>query len=268
MLRNTLRRWWDLRLQIALVGMAISAAWLVRQTQGAALFEVYSWMSRPFQPNATQQEQLLAARTQELQARIAELESQNRKLQELVGYVGAQKLKGIVAPVVGRSADHWWHQVTLGRGSQEGIKEGYIVMGPGGLVGRIISVTPQTSRVLLISDPTSRVGVAIPRSRHMGFIRGNGKNKAVMEFFENVPNVKAGDVVSTSSFSQLFPPGWPVGRVESVDMNKTPAPEAVIEFAAPLNTLEWVVVYPHEPSTVVPVLPGQTTKKTEGTPQP
>lgn len=250
MLKHTLRRWWDLRLQIAILGLALGGAWLIRQTQGSALFEVYSWATRPFQADAYQQEQLLNARTEELQGRITELEIQNQKLQELLGYVATQKAKGIVAPVVGRSADHWWQQVTLGRGSREGIRPGFIVMGPGGLVGRVASVTPDTSLVLLLSDPTSRVGVTISRSRHMGFLRGKGKNRAVMEFFENAPNVKPGDVVSTSSFSQLYPPGWPVGRVESVDMNKAPAPEAIIKFTAPIQALEWAVVYPHDTSAV------------------
>lgn len=245
MLKHTFRRWWELRLQIAVLALALGGAWFVRQTQGSVLFEVYYWVSRPFHANPYQQEQLLNARTEELQGRITELETQNQKLQQLLGYVSAQKAKGIVAPVVGRSADHWWQQVTLGRGSQDGISPGFIVMGPGGLVGRIASVTSNTSLVLLISDSMSRVGVTISRSRHMGFLQGKGKNRAVMEFFDNIPNVKVGDVISTSSVSQLFPAGWPVGRVESVDMNKTPAPEAIIEFTAPINSLEWAVVFPH-----------------------
>lgn len=78
-----------------------------------------------------------------------------------------------------------------------------------------------------------------------------------MEFFDNVPNVKPGDTVSTSSFSQLFPAGLPVGKVVSVDMNKTPAPEAAIEFSAPMNSLEWAVVYPHEKQAPEKVSEGQ-----------
>ncbi|MEG4997619.1 rod shape-determining protein MreC [Microcoleus sp. B4-D4] len=245
MLKNTIRRWWDLRLPIALLGLAVTAAWGVRQTQGAPLFEVYNWVSRPFQANGSGQEQLISARTQELQARLLESEAQNQKLKELLGYVSAKKTKGIVAPIVGRSADHWWQQITLGRGSNDGIKTDFTVMGPGGLVGRVVSVTPNTSLVLLVSDPTSQLGVGITRSRNMGFMRGKGGNQAVMEFFDNVPNVKPGDVVSTSSFSQLFPAGLPVGKIVSVDMNKTPAPEAVVEFSAPMNSLEWAVIYPH-----------------------
>ena len=120
-----------------------------------------------------------------------------------------------------------------------------IVMAPGGLVGRVVSVTPNSSRVLLISDATSQVGVAISRSRSMGFMRGEGSNRAIMQFFDKVPNVRKGDVVSTSPVSNRFPPGLPLGRVESVNLDKSPAPEAVVELTAPFNSLEWVMVYPH-----------------------
>jgi rod shape-determining protein MreC len=79
----------------------------------------------------------------------------------------------------------------------------------------------------------------------MGYIRGQSTNRAVMEFFDKVPDVRRGDVVATSSLSQLFPAGLPVGRVESVDLNKSPAPEAVIELSAPVSFLEWAIIYPH-----------------------
>jgi len=240
-----LRRWWDRNgVAIVLGGLTLSAAWLVRQTQGTALFEAYQLMTRPFQSGPPQEERLTDARVLELKQQLVELESQNQKLKELLDYGKTQKQQGIVAPVVGRSADHWWQQVTLGRGSQEGIKVGFVVMGPGGLVGRVISVTPNSSRVLLISDSTSKVGAVISRSRSMGFMRGQGSNRAVLQFFDKVPDVRRGDVVSTSPVSELFPSGLPLGRVESVNLDKSPAPEAVIELTAPISYLEWVIVYP------------------------
>jgi rod shape-determining protein MreC len=98
----------------------------------------------------------------------------------------------------------------------------------------------------------------------MGFMRGKGGNQAVMEFFDNVPNVKPGDVVSTSSFSQLFPAGLPVGKVVSVDMNKTPAPEAVVEFSAPMNSLEWALVYPHSKQAEPKASEGQSSEPSGG----
>ena len=241
----TLRRWWDRYWgQVVLVSLIVGAASFAKATQGAALFELYQLVTRPFQSGPTPQEQLINARVLELQARLEELENQNQKLRELTAYKAQQKEQGIDAPIVGRSADHWWQQVTLGRGSQAGIQEGYAVTAPGGLVGRVMSVTPNTSRVLLLSDPSSRVGVMISRSRFMGIMRGSSTNYAVMQFFEKTPDVRQGDLVTTSSISHLFPSGLPVGRVESVDLSKNPAPEAVIALSAPTSTLEWVVVYP------------------------
>lgn len=242
----TLRRnWWDKHAKPTLiVSLAIVTAWTLRQTQGAAIFEVYRLITSPFQ-SAPTQTRLNDAQTQELQARLTELKSQNQKLQQLLGIAAPkQSAQAIVAPVVGRGADQWWQQVTLGRGSRAGIAEGFVVTAPGGLVGRVISVTPNTSRVLLVSDRTSSLGVTISRSRYMGFLRGQSNNRAVMQFFDKVPNVRRGDSVSTSQYSQIFPAGLPVGRVESVNMEKSPAPEAIISLSAPLPYLEWVVVSP------------------------
>jgi len=244
---DTLRRWWDRNwLQVALIGLVISTAWFARQTQGGSLFEVYQLLTRPFQSNPSKQELLTSAKVVEMEAKLQQVEKENQKLRELLGYVSQNKEKAIAAPIVGRSADHWWQQITLGRGSKDGIKEDFVVTAPGGLVGRVSNVTDHTSRVLLISDPTSRVGVIINRSRYMGIMRGKSGNKAVMQFFERVPDVRRGDVVTTSSASKYFPSGLPVGRVESVNLSQSPAPEAVILLSAPTSVLEWVAVYPVE----------------------
>jgi rod shape-determining protein MreC len=240
------RRWWDrYGLRIGLISLALGTAWLIRQAQGAPIFEAYQWLSRPFQGTPSRVDSLNNAQVQELQQRLVELESQNRQLRELVGYASNQPDKGIIAPIIGRSADYWWQHLTLGRGSHDGIEVGMIVSATGGIVGRVVDVTPNTSRVLLISDPNSQVGVTISRSRNMGYMRGQAENRALMEFFDKVPDVRPGDVVTTSVFSQLYPPGLPVGRVESVNLGKSPAPEAVIELSAPISYLEWVIVSPN-----------------------
>ncbi|MBW4659221.1 MAG: rod shape-determining protein MreC [Drouetiella hepatica Uher 2000/2452] len=239
----TLRRWWDRNgIRLGLVVAVVICSWAVRQTQGAAIFELYQLLARPFTGLPTSAEQTIDPRTLELEQRIAELQSQNQQLQELVGYTAKQPSNGIAAPVIGRSPDHWWQQTILGRGKKDGIQVGSIATS-GGIVGRITEVTDHSSRVLLISDPTSQVGVTITRSRYMGYVRGQGANRVIMEFFDKVPDVRPGDVVTTSSISRRFPPGLPIGTVESVNLNKSPAPEAVIELSAPISHLEWVMVY-------------------------
>jgi rod shape-determining protein MreC len=248
-----LRRWWDrFGIPFTLATLGLGTALLIRQSQAGFVMETYQWLTRPFQSKPVAMDRLMNAQTSELQQRLIELESKNQKLEELLGFAKSKKAEGIPASVIGRSADHWWQHVTLSRGSKDGVKAGDVVMSPGGLVGRIADVSPSTSRVLLLSDPSSRVGVLISRSRFMGYLRGKTGNRAVMEFFEKVPDVRKDDVVTTSSFSQLFPAGITIGRVESVDLTKSPAPEATIELTAPINYLEWAIIYPHSPALADP----------------
>lgn len=241
------RRWWDRHgLQTIVAGVVLGSAWLINQSRGSVISELYYLVVRNFEPEAKAalEQRLTNARIQELEQRLAEQQQQNQQLKALLGDVKAQTKPTIVSPIVGRSADEWWKQVILGRGTQDGIDVGFAVTGIGGLVGRVIDVTPHTSRVLLISDPTSRVGATISRSRSMGLIQGKGSQIVVMRFFEKVPDVKPGDTVVTSSVSRLFPAGLPIGRVKSVTLEKATSPEAIIELTAPINELEWVVVNP------------------------
>ena len=246
----TIRRSWNRKLlQLGLLTVVISGAWVLRQTQGHLLLEMYQFLGRPWQilqPSPSPQEGLNDTRFWELQTRIADLESQNEKLQNLLGYVEKAPLSSrpIAARVVGRSASHWWQQVTLNRGSNAGIKEGFIVKTDGGLVGSIQSVTPNTSRVLLISDLNSQVGVTVNRTSAKGVLRGNSSAEAVLEFYEKVPNVKVGDLISTSTYSRKFPSGVPVGRIKSLDLKQSSVSAAKVELLPPILSLDWVVVCP------------------------
>ncbi len=240
-----------------MLGLAVSSAWLLRASDGAVLYEAYNWITRPLQPGPSREQQFENSYILELQQRIVELEYQSRVLQRLSDYEETTAPEGVPAAVIGRAADHWWQHVILNRGSSSGVAIGHVVTGPGGLVGRVVAVSPNTARVLLISDPTSRVGGKVSRSRAMGIVRGQSNNRVVMEFFEKTPDVKAGDVIVTSSYSRLFPKDVPLGRIESLDLTKSPAPEAVIQLSSPLSILEWVVIQPFEPLETVdlPVLP-------------
>ncbi|MEO0458864.1 MAG: rod shape-determining protein MreC [Cyanobacteria bacterium P01_A01_bin.114] len=254
----TLRRWWDrYSTKAGLIALALGCAWAMRQTDGVVIYEAYQLMTRPIQPGLTQAERLENAYVLELQQRVVELENQNQKLRELIDYSEGTARPSTLAAVIGRGADHWWQQIILNRGSEDKIQAGYVVTGPGGLVGRVVSVSPHTSRVLLLTDSTSQIGVKVSRSRSMGVLRGRADGRIIMEFFDKVPDVKPGDVIVTSSYSRLFPKDIPVGRVESINLEKGPAPEAIIQLSSPLNTLEWVTIHPFEPLLDVDAPPAQ-----------
>lgn len=253
-----LRRWWDKNaLKAGLIFLAIGTAWGIRQTNGALVDEAYQVITRPFQRPSTVK-QLENAYVLELQQRVVELENQNQKLRELIDYEKGSNLDTTtLAAVIGRSADHWWQQLTVNKGSSANVKVGDIATGPGGLVGRIVSVTPNTSRVLLLSDPTSQIGAKVSRSRATGYIRGEMGSEVKMQFFEKDPDVEAGDVLVTSSFSRLFPQDVPIGRVASINLEKSPAPEAVIQLSVPLSNLEWVTIHPYLPKLDVDAAPAE-----------
>ncbi|MGF1458181.1 MAG: rod shape-determining protein MreC [Leptolyngbyaceae cyanobacterium] len=246
-----LRRWWNqYALKAGLVALLIVAALGLRESGGAVIYEMYRWVTRPFHPGPSREAILQSSYAQELQQRVVELESQNRSLRQVVEGDSQLLSEGVPAAVIGRSAGDWWQQLIISRGQRDGITVDDIVTGPGGLVGRVIAVSPNSSRVLLISDPTSRIGARISRSRATGYIRGTMGQQVVMEFFDKLPDVEVGDVVVTSAYSKLFPPNIPVGRVVALDLNKSPAPEVTVELTSPLSIVEWVEVVPFAPKDI------------------
>lgn len=253
----TLRQWWDkYATRTVLAALAIGAAWGMRQSQGALVYEAYRLITSPLHPGLEQEERLENAYILELQQRVVELENQNQTLRENVGYAESQG-KVTMAAVIGRSADNWWQQITVNRGRVDGVTVGDIATGPGGLVGRVVSASDHVSRILLVTDSTSQMGVKVSRSRSLGLVRGKAGGRAEMEFFDTLPDVKPGDVIVTSSYSRLFPAGVPVGRIESVDLNEGPVPGAVIKLSAPVDTLEWVTLHPFEAKTDVDAPPAE-----------
>ncbi|NJK35819.1 MAG: rod shape-determining protein MreC [Oscillatoriales cyanobacterium SM2_2_1] len=242
---DTLRRWWgrySIHFLSALVGLAIALG--LRITQGMPLLEAYQFFTQPWQWVSRNPEPLIESRTVELNARMAELESQNEQLKQLLNLEVTKRNQGTWAMVIGRSGEAWWSQMVLSKGSQDGVLPGAIALGSGGLVGRVTAASPHSSRLLLVSDPSSVVGVSLARSRFMGILRGQNQRNGVLEFFERDPDVRVGDVVLTSPYTTRFPPGIVVGQVVSINLDKQPAPEAVVAFSAPLGLLEYVNVQP------------------------
>jgi rod shape-determining protein MreC len=244
---DSIRSWWErYSFQTAVVTVGLGLAWFVRQTQGVAIMETYQFLSRPFQAIVSKQELLEDAQVRELRYRLTELESQNQRMKEILKVKVSPTDTGIWAAVIGRGADSWWNQLLIGKGSNDGIKAGSVVVAPGGLVGRVIHVSPNSSLILLVSDPNSQVGVVVSRSRFSGMLKGQSQNTAILEFFERDPDVKVGDIVHTSQFSTLFPENVPVGRIKSMNLDKQPSPEAIVEFSTPLGLLDYVKVYPFQ----------------------
>jgi rod shape-determining protein MreC len=232
-LRPLQRAWPWLFLFVALLA--------VRLSKGAGVADLYALISRPFWPGTAQSEWLRSAARSEQELRLGALERDNRRLRQLLE-LQQDSSDRLRAPVISREPLGWWQQLVLGSGSLEGLRPGQAVLAPGGLIGRISSVTPTTARVTLLTDPTSRVGVWVARSQTHGLLSGGGTGRPLLRFLEKDPLVRPGDVVVTSPASTLVPPNLPVGVIQRVETGADPAPEAVVQLSAPLEAVDWVQV--------------------------
>jgi rod shape-determining protein MreC len=221
--------------------LVLAAVLGVRLSKGAFLSDAYALLSRPFWPGSAQSEWLRAAQQLDQQTRLDQLEADNRRLRELLELqAGSGEL--LSAPVISRQAQGWWQQLVIGRGSLQGLASGDPVLAPGGLLGRVVSVTPSTANVTLLTDTSSRVGVWVGRVRHHGMLVGRGSDRPLLRFIQQDVGVRPGDLVTTSPASTLLPPNLTVGVVQSVNDKAVPAPEAVVQLSAPAEAIDWVQV--------------------------
>ena len=215
---------------------------LVRWSKGAGFMETYALLSRPFWPGSAQKEWLQSAATLENKAQLELLQQDNKRLRQLLELKQQSKEGQVPAAVISRNAAAWWQQLELGQGSAAGLASGDAVIGPGGLIGRIQSVTPSTARVKLLTAPGSQIGVWVPRTRQHALLVGVGTARPQLRFIDKDIKARPGDLVSTSPASTLLPPNLPVAVIQTLDSRAVPAPEGLVQLIAAPEAVDWVQV--------------------------
>nr|YP_009530708.1 putative rod shape-determining protein [Paulinella micropora]AXY63397.1 putative rod shape-determining protein [Paulinella micropora] len=213
----------------------------VRLSKKTGIVDCYSLFFRPFWPGSAQREWLQKASNLEKSSRLLILEADNRRLRSLLGLARSKPLLE-PAPVICRDSSCWWEQLQLGKGSLSRFHKGNAVLGPGGLIGHLVNVTPTTATVQLLTDPNSQLGVCISRTHSHGLLLGRGMAQPILRFLEKDPNVRPGDIVTTSPYSVLVPPNLPVGVIQSVNHKILPVAEARVKLFAPVAAIDWVQV--------------------------
>jgi rod shape-determining protein MreC len=166
--------------------------------------------------------------------RISDLERQNMQLQlqlNALGYSKAREaeLSGLLkvaslgqyritlADVIATgSAQTFSNTAEIDAGSRDGLKLNMIVITGQGLVGRLVSVSPSVSTVLLATDPNFGVGARFASTLQVGLMRGEGDEPMQVEPFNAQAVMKPGDRVVTYQ-SGFVPGGIPIGTVTSVN---------------------------------------------------
>ena len=152
----------------------------------------------------------------ELKQRIQQLVEMglaNQRLQRLLDLQTTIEAPTVAARVVGRSPGLWASRLVLDRGTQNGMREDLAVLAPAGVVGRIVSTTAHTARVLLASDPSSGIDAFVQRTRERGIVVGTGNGQARLKYVPKGADVRVGDVLLASGQEGIFPKGHPLGSV-------------------------------------------------------
>lgn len=162
----------------------------------------------------------LQSHNNELQARLEkmnELLNENDRLRGLLTFKEQTKMNLMAAQVIGRDLvlDH--NTVTINKGTTDGLKAGQAVITTGGVLGYIFKPEPYTAHVMLITDRYAVVDGIVQRTRAHGIVEGKSQNGCALKYVEKTEDVKEGDLVVTGGLDNIFPKGFPVAIVESVE---------------------------------------------------
>jgi len=149
-------------------------------------------------------------------ARAAEAE----RLEKLFQLNQSSAYQTVVARVIARDPSMWFDGLTIDKGRWAGVEVNMPVITAGGIVGRVISTSPLSAQVMLVTDEKSGAGAVVGQlgqSSALGSIRGLGENGLLeMRYVSGMEKVQAGDTVSTTGQDAIYPPGYVVGEVVEV----------------------------------------------------
>ncbi len=134
----------------------------------------------------------------------------------LVKFQAQSQSKTIAARVIGNSTVATAKAVFVDRGSTSGVEKEMAVVTPEGIVGKVVAVYPLVSQVLLVTDPTFKVGVESQKA-HVHGVLDCGTGTCIVEQIQNEEKVDPGEWFFTSGEDRIFPKGFPVGTAISVE---------------------------------------------------
>ena len=171
---------------------------------------------------------------------------ENVRLKKLLAYAESTGTQEVHARVVGLNPSPQFLSVRLNKGESDGVKKGMPVVTPDGVVGQVARASGGYADVMLLTDPQSRVGVAVQRTRVRGTVTGQGADRAMsLENVLRADEVQDGDVVITSGTDGIFPAGLVVGMVRNIARPATAMfLTAQVEPAVDLRRFEEALVVP------------------------
>jgi rod shape-determining protein MreC len=191
------------------------------------------------QENQELHAQLVAAQVQA--QRLAEQAGETERLRNLLQFKSQLPFQTVAAEVIGSSPGENSNAIFIDKGWDSGLASDLAVITPEGVVGKILAIYPHSAQVLLLTDPSSGVGVTLSQTRVQGVLKGDGGNLCDIHYVMNEEPVARGEVVVSSGLDQIYPKGLPVGTVAKVGDGMI-YKNIVLKPAVDLSRLEMVLV--------------------------
>ena len=170
------------------------------------------------------------------------LADRSRAFERLLDLRDHSKLSAAAAEIIGASATPDFRTLTIDKGTRDGLRPNMAVIAPAGVVGRIVVPSAHAAKVQLLIDRNAAAGAIIERSRAQGVAVGAGDERLRLEYVSEVADVTVGDAVVTSGIDGIFPKGFVIGRVETVEKNGGAYKRITVKPAVDFSSLEAVLV--------------------------
>jgi rod shape-determining protein MreC len=216
-----------------------------RATTGAIGATTTSWREYGDLRGVREENDQLRRELAELRIRLQQQEAlaqQSRSLQALLSLKSSIALDTVAATIIAGGASPDFRTATIDKGTRAGLRPDVAVLAPEGVVGRVILPTALAAKVQLLIDRSAAVGAMDERSRVQGVVLGTGTDLLRMEYVAGTADVKTGDRVVTSGIDGIYPKGFVIGQIESVDKGAGEYSAIVIRPAVNFSALEDVLV--------------------------
>lgn len=162
--------------------------------------------------------------------------------------------KMLAANIIGTDAGANSKVVLVNRGSAEGVMRGMAVVTPDGIVGKVIAAYPTAAQVMLVTDPDFAAGVVSQKNAARGTLKGQGKPLCKVDYVPIGEKVEPGEWFYTSGDDRVFPRGFAVGIVKSVQPAQ-PFQEIWVEPSGLTHGLEDVLIILEAVHQAIPTTP-------------
>jgi rod shape-determining protein MreC len=171
--------------------------------------------------------------------KLTALEAENARLRDLLEARSQVRDEIRVTEIMAVDANPFRHSIIIDVGQRDAVYDGQAIVDAAGVVGQVIQTGLTTSQALLISDPSHALPVEVNRNGLRTIAKGTGElDRLDLPFLPNNADIEVGDLLVTSGLGGMFPAGYPVAVVTTV--NRIPQEPFADVSATPAASLDQV----------------------------